>query len=99
MFVHAVYFWLKDGLSAAQKDAFLLGVESLTTIKSVRQAYTGVPAPTDRPVIDRSYSFALVSVFANQRDHDLYQSDPVHDRFRDECGNLWQKVLIYDSVA
>jgi hypothetical protein len=99
MFVHAVYFWLKDSLSARQKDAFVLGVKSLTTIKSVRQAYTGVPAPTDRPIIDRTYSFALVAVFANQREHDLYQSDPIHDRFRKECGDFWHKVVIYDSIA
>ena len=99
MFVHAVYFWLKDNLSASEKDAFQLGVKSLTTIKSVRQAYTGVPAPTDRAVIDRTYSFALVAVFANQRDHDAYQTDPIHDRFRTECGDFWTKVVIYDSVA
>jgi Stress responsive A/B Barrel Domain len=99
MFIHVVYFWLKDNLSAAEKDAFTHGVKSLTTIKSVRQAYTGVPATTDRPVIDRTYSYALVAVFANQRDHDLYQSDPIHDRFRTECGAFWKKVVIYDSVA
>jgi len=24
--------------------------------------------------------------------------DPIHDRFRETCGPLWDKVLIYDSV-
>jgi hypothetical protein len=99
MFVHAVYFWLKDNLSASQQDAFLHGVKSLTAIKTVRQAFTGVPAATDRPIIDRTYSYALVAVFANQRDHDLYQTDPIHDRFRNDCGELWKKVVIYDSIA
>ena len=58
-----------------------------------------VPAPTDRPVIERGYSRALVLVFADQATHDAYQVDPVHDRFREECGGLWTNVRIYDSVS
>ena len=99
MFVHAVYFWLKDDLTPPQTAAFLAGARSLTTIASVRQAHLGVPAPTDRPVIDRSYSHALVVIFETQEDHDRYQTDPIHDRFRDECGTFWKKVLIYDSIT
>jgi Stress responsive A/B Barrel Domain len=98
MFVHAVYFWLKDHLTPSDEAAFLAGARSLTTITGVHQAYVGVPAPTDRPIIERSYSYALVAVFANQHDHDRYQVDPIHDRFRDECAKYWRKVVIYDSV-
>jgi hypothetical protein len=99
MFVHAVYFWLKDNLTEAQTGAFVAGARSLTTIKGVHHAYMGAPAETNRPVIERSYSYALVVVFASQRDHDLYQTDPIHDRFRDQCADLWRKVVIYDSVG
>jgi Stress responsive A/B Barrel Domain len=99
MFVHAVYFWLQDNLTNYDKAAFLAGARSLTTISSVQHGYLGVPAPTDRPVIDRSYSHALVIIFASERDHDLYQTDPIHDRFREQCGSFWQKVVIYDSVT
>ena len=99
MFVHAVYFWLKDNLTPPQTAAFLAGARSLTTIASVKEAHFGVPAPTDRPVIDRSYSHALVVIFENQEDHDRYQTDPIHDRFREECGTLWERVLIYDSIT
>jgi hypothetical protein len=99
MFVHAVYFWLRDDLTAAERLAFIEGVRSLRTIDTVQHGYVGVPAATDRAVIERGYSHALVLVFADQRAHDAYQTHPVHDRFRDTCSTLWRKVLIYDTDA
>jgi hypothetical protein len=99
MFVHAVYFWLREGLTPAEREHFVAGLRSLRGIDGVIQGYMGVPAPTDRPVIDRSYSWSLVLIFANEADHDAYQIDPVHDTFRAECGTYWTTVRIYDSVT
>ena len=99
MFVHAVYFWLRDGLTRDDEARFAAGLESLRAIDGVAHGYIGVPAPTDRPVIERGYSRALVLVFADQRAHDAYQVHPVHDRFRAECGGYWTSVRIYDSVT
>ena len=99
MFVHAVYFWLRDDLTSEERARFEAGVRSLQSIENVETGYIGVPAPTDRPVIERGYSCALVLVFADQHAHDAYQVHPVHDRFRNECGSYWKKVQIYDSVT
>ena len=99
MFVHAVYFWLRDDLTAAERLAFIDGVRSLRTIDTIQHGYVGEPAATDRAVIERSYSYALVLVFADKRAHDAYQTHPVHDRFRDTCSPFWRKVLIYDTDA
>ena len=99
MFVHAVYFTLREDLAPADRARFVAGIQSLRTIESVAQGYIGVPAPTDRPVIERGYSYALVLVFADQAAHDAYQVHPVHDRFRDECAAFWERVRIYDSVS
>lgn len=99
MFIHAVYFWLRDGLTHAEEAQFSAGVTSLLAIESVKHGWVGVAASTDRPVIDRSYSRALVVVFADEAGHDAYQVDPIHDRFRDECHHLWTRVQIYDSVS
>lgn len=99
MFVHAVYFWLREGLSSAERNRFVAGLRSLRGIDGVVQGYIGVPAPTDRPVIERGYSWSLVLVFANQADHDAYQVDPVHDTFRSQCSPYWTTVRIYDSVT
>ena len=99
MFVHAVYFWLRDDLTPDERDRFDAGLEALRGIDGVRHDYLGVPAATDRPVIERGYSRALVLVFADQAAHDAYQVDPVHDWFRAECGRFWTAVRIYDSVG
>lgn len=99
MFVHAVYFWLREGLTSAERERFVAGLRSLRGIKGVKQGYIGVPAPTDRPVIERGYSWSLVLVFPGQSEHDAYQVDPVHDEFRAKCSPFWTTVRIYDSVT
>jgi hypothetical protein len=99
MFVHTVYFWLRPDLTEAERQAFVAGARSLTTIDTVRHGWLGTPASTDRPVIDRSYSYGLVVAFDDKAGHDAYQDHPTHDRFRDACGRFWQKVVIYDSVG
>jgi hypothetical protein len=98
MFVHSVYFWLRPDLSAEEQDRFIREVTALKGIRSVRHAWVGAPADTDRPVIDRSYSYALTVVLDDEAAHDEYQVDPIHDRFREQCASLWNRVVIYDSV-
>jgi hypothetical protein len=99
MFVHAVYFWLREDLTPAERNTFAAGLRSLRAIGGVRHGYIGSAAPTDRPVIERGYSRALVLVFADQAAHDAYQAHPVHNRFRAECGGFWTAVRIYDSIS
>ena len=99
MFIHCVYFWLRPDLTSTEHESFSAGAQSLCSIEGVLHGYTGIPAPTDRPVIERGYSCALVLLFADQRAHDAYQVHPVHDRFREECGSFWSAVRIYDSIS
>lgn len=99
MFIHAVYFWLRPDLSAEELAQFHAGVQSLTTIDSIQQAYVGEPAPTNRDVIERGYSVALIALFADQEAQDHYQVHPVHDTFREECAPLWNKVIVYDTIC
>jgi hypothetical protein len=99
MFVHAVYFSLRPDLSDAERAQFLAGVGALAGIETVRWAHVGVPAPTDRPVIDRDYTHALVLAFDDEAGQERYQRHPVHDRFREECGTFWDRVRIFDSLA
>ena len=95
MFVHCVYFWLKPGLPESEVRRFQAGAESLLRISSVRHGWVGKPADTDRPIIDRSYSYGLVVVFDDTAGHDAYQVDPIHDAFR-ELAPLWNQIKIYD---
>jgi hypothetical protein len=96
-FVHIVNFWLRKDLSKEERQQFEAGVRSLGTISTLDFFHLGVPASTNREVIDRSYDYCLICIFKNKADHDVYQVDPVHDKFRETCSPLWDKVLIYDS--
>ena len=97
-FIHSVYFWLKRDLSAEQIESFEKGLESLTTIENVKQGFIGIPAPTNRPIIDRTYDNSLILIFENKEQHDIYQEHPVHEEFRQRYGDFWIKVSIFDTV-
>ena len=96
MFVHCVFFRLRDDLTAEGRREFDEGVRSLLDIETVRHGFVGAPADTHRPVVLRDYSCGLVVAFDDKAGHDFYQDDPVHDRFRNECSHLWEDVKIYD---
>jgi Stress responsive A/B Barrel Domain len=99
MFVHVVNFWLKKSLHPEDIQLFELGVKSLGTIDTLRQFQVGKPASTDRPVIDRSYDYCLLTVFDDMAGHDVYQEHPTHLKFIKDCAHLWDRVLIYDSES
>ena len=99
MFVHTVYFWLHNDIPQADVARFAEGLRSLTTIESVRFGHFGTPAATDRPIIDRTYSYALVVAFEDEAGHDAYQVDPVHDRVRETLSSCWVDIKIYDFIS
>lgn len=96
MFVHNVFFWLKEKDNEEAQKALLAGIKTLEGIESIESVYIGTPAATRRPVIDSSYSFAEILVFADEAAHDVYQVHPLHTKFVEDCAHLWEKVVIYD---
>ncbi len=99
MFAHHVFFWLKNDLSSTDVKKFESGVTSLLKITHLITGDIGKPASTDRPVIDRSYSYSLLLQFKDKAAHDAYQTDPVHVKFVEDCSALWTRVQIYDSES
>lgn len=96
MLSHVVLFWLKPDLTAAQRTEFETRLRALGTIPGVVAFHVGAVAPTDRPVIDRTYSFGLNLIFPDMAAHDAYQVHPTHLAFVENCKPFWTKVLIYD---
>jgi hypothetical protein len=98
MFTHHVFFWLKNKGKVEDEAALLTGLKTLADIELKVNIHIGVPATTDRPVIDSSYDFSLLLIFRDLAEHDSYQIHPIHEAFVKQCSHLWEKVLIYDSV-
>ena len=100
MLVHSVYFWFKPDADPALVAAFEAGLAQLTRIPDVVTAYFGRPEATpSRPVVDASYAWALVEVFADLAAHDRYQEHPIHQEFLRQFSGSWQKVQVYDVRA
>lgn len=97
IFVHHVYFWLKNAGSKADKDKLIEGLQKLSRVKTIQMFHIGQPANTNREVIDRSYSISWLTIFNSKADQDSYQTDPIHLKFVEECSGLWSKVVVYDS--
>lgn len=98
IFVHHVFFWLKEPGNAAVIKRFEAALQELVTIESIAQYHLGKPADTRREVIDSSYHYSLLTIFADKKSHDIYQEHPVHDKFRVVAGELASKVIVYDSI-
>ena len=98
MFIHQVYFWLKNPESKDDQHRLLQGLQSLRQIEPKVLLHIGVPAGTSRDVVDASYTFSELFLFETAADQEAYQVHPIHQQFIKDCGHLWEKVVVYDSV-
>jgi len=98
-FVHTVFFWMKADVTQEQKGAFYQGLMKLKAIDSIETGYVGVPASTNRPVIESSYDYSITFVFKTAAEQDAYQSHPDHLEFIAAYNHLWEKVVVYDAVS
>lgn len=99
LFVHHVYFYLKNPGSEADKAKLLEGLEKLSKVPTIRMVHIGVQAPTTRSVIVRDYSISWLCFFNNLEEEEVYQTHPIHLKFVEDYSHLWEKVNVYDSVG
>ena len=97
MFVHHVFFWLKEEISNDDRQLFETALKGLLQIEGLKSGDMGRPASTAGGVIDTTYSYSLLTVFEDLEGHDVYQEHPVHKKFIEDCHHLWSKVVVYDS--
>jgi hypothetical protein len=98
IFVHHVYFWLKNPDSREDRNKLVEGLKKLSKVKTIKFFHIGQPAATTRDVIDRSYAISWLAFFDTKEDQDSYQTDPIHLNFVEECSPVWTKVIVYDSI-
>ena len=98
IFIHHVYFWLKNTGNMADRDKLVEGLTKLSKVTTIQQFHIGKPANTNREVIDSSYAVSWMLIFENEANQASYQTDPVHLKFIEECSHLWSKVVVYDAV-
>lgn len=97
-YAHTVYFWLHNPDHSEDRKAFEASLRAfIDQSPYITTKHIGVPAKTDRAVIDTSYTYSLLLTFKDKATQDLYQEEAAHKQFIAESSHLWSKVLIYDS--
>ncbi|UCS93072.1 Dabb family protein [Echinicola marina] len=94
--IHQVYFWLKN--PKRDLKSFIKGCEELIKVDSIKKAYIGQPAVTERrDVVDHSFHVSLTVHFDNIEDHNIYQLAAIHKKFIADHEDKWEKVQVYDT--
>ena len=98
-FVHMVFFWLKEPENEKAQERFEKELKSfIENVPEIASSHIGSPAGTpDRDVVDKSFSYCLVTSFKGRKDYDVYAEHPLHYKFIENAGDLWEKVIVYDS--
>jgi hypothetical protein len=99
MFIHTVYFWMKNNANEAHRRQLIDDARNyLGKIPTVRHLWAGVPAMTPRDVVDNSYGVGLTVVLDDSSGHDVYQVHELHKQFIERNKANWDRVQIYDFI-
>jgi len=97
-FAHTVYFWLKEPTNTAHRQKFEASLRTfLNNSAFAKTNYIGTPPKASRDVVDGSFTYALIVTFESAEAQEGYQKEAAHLKFIEECKDLWNKVIVYDS--
>lgn len=97
-FAHVVYFWFKSPDSQADRATFEASLKKfLDNSQYAKTKFIGKPPKAIRDVVDDSFTYSLILSFESAEDQAAYQTEPPHLVFIEECKDLWEKVIVYDS--
>jgi hypothetical protein len=99
LFVHHVFFWLKEPANKEDRIKFEEGLQNLRTIPQIQSSHIGGPVESARKVVDDSFTYSYMTFFRNNEDQTIYQTHPLHLQFIEDCQHLWEKVIVYDAMG
>jgi hypothetical protein len=98
IFTHTVFFWFKNPDSQEARDTFEASLTKfLNNSEYAKTKFIGKPPKAIRDVVDDSFTYSLILSFESAEDQAAYQTEPPHLVFIEECEDLWEKVIVYDS--
>jgi hypothetical protein len=98
IFVHHVFFWLKEPENSEAKEQFEQGLNKLITVPQIQSYHIGTPVESIREVVDDSFTYSYLAFFKSKEDQNTYQTHPIHLQFIEDCQHLWEKVIVYDAM-
>ena len=97
---HTVFFWLKPDApkdTAAKLLAFYR--DEVPSLPGVLAVLPGVPRPSDRAVVDDTFSFGVTTVFVDSEAEHVWHDHPVHKRMIEAFDRYFAKVVVYDTTV
>tara|TARA_B100000929_G_C15395329_1_gene382640 strand:- start:115 stop:408 length:294 start_codon:yes stop_codon:yes gene_type:complete len=92
---HNVFFWLKENIA---NNKFEEEATKLLSIDVVQNGSLRKLASTpERPVTDKTFTYHLCLEFTSIDNHNAYQCHESHHYFVNECNDMWDRVVVYDS--
>ncbi len=99
-FAHTVYFWFKNPDDVEGKKRFEASLKKfLNASKYAKTNFIGLPPKSTRDVVDDSFTYSLIVTFDSAESQSKYQKEEVHLLFIEECKDLWERVVVYDSFG
>ena len=98
VFVHHVFFWLKEPKNDEVRKEFENGLHALVKVPQIQSYHIGTPVESPREVVDDSFTFSYMAFFKSKEDQNIYQTHPIHLKFIEDCQHLWEKVVVYDAM-
>jgi hypothetical protein len=98
IFVHHVFFWLKEPKNDQARKDFEKGLAGLITVPQIQSYHIGTPVESPREVVDDSFTYSYMAFFESREDQNIYQTHPIHLKFIEDCQHLWEKVIVYDAM-
>ncbi|WP_420602956.1 Dabb family protein [Flagellimonas sp.] len=99
-FAHTVYFWFKNPDNKTDRAKFETSLKTfLKHSKFAKTNFIGTPPVATRDVVDGSFTYSLIVTFESAEAQEGYQTEEAHLTFIEECKDLWDKVIVYDSFG
>ena len=97
--MHHGFFRLKEPKNKTHRKQFKKAMDDWLKVKTIKMSHVGIPAATEeRGVIENSYTYSYMVMFDSLDDQNIYQKHPLHLKFIEDNSDLWNKVVVYDSV-
>ncbi len=96
---HIVLCWMDSTVSEESVDSLIIETKKLDEIPGVETLTVGRPVPSERPIVDDSFSFGITMTFASEETMNAYLSDERHTSFvGTHIKPRLAKLIVYDIV-
>ena len=97
--MHTVVFWLSADAPAGTADELrALYRERVPQVPGVVSVFVAPPRPSERSVVDDSFTLAASTLFVDSAAEQAWQSHPIHAELKSRFDRYIENVAIYDAI-